>query len=222
MIHISLLRSTFNIRCGSSTGSAFAIRHNNQEFIVTARHNVEPIVASNDDWATLEIFFKDSWASLYVSVIGWGQQDIFDIAVLKIEGVDIGPPSFIPATSGGLIVGQQVYLLGFPLGMQAGSPNDTVFPYPLVKSGVFCGSDSVYNPIQLFVDCFGNKGFSGGPLIFHPNNDHNKPCIAGVFVQFMKDNVSLPSGDTVDFGNSGIGIAIDISHVVAIINGNPR
>ena len=219
VVHISLLRSTFHIRCGGGTGSAFTIRYNNQEFIVTARHNIEPIIG--DSHPIIEVSFKDSWAALYVSIVGVGDE-VLDIAILRIEGLDIVPSSYIPATSGGLTIGQQVYLLGFPLGMQAGSPNDTVFPYPLVKSGVFCGSDSVYNPIHLFVDCLGNMGFSGGPLIFHPNNDPNNPHIAGVFVQFRKDHVRLPSGGTIDLGNSGIGIAIDIRHVIAIINSNPR
>ncbi len=218
MVPLSLLRSTFHIRCNNATGTAFTLDYNGWEYIVTARHVVEDIFAGH----AVEISFGDEWLALPVSLIGYGERGI-DVAVLSID-FKIGPPASFPASTEGMVIGQQVYFLGFPLGIQGGSPDDHVFPYPLAKSGVLCGVDSWNNSSILYVDCHANRGFSGGPLFFFKPDNHDAH-IAGVMIQYRIDQVRLGSGDQavdVQVGNAGIGIALDIRHVVDIINGNPN
>ena len=206
MIPLYVLRSVFHIRCGETSGSgtAFTLNYNDWQYIVTARHVVEAFSGN-----TIEIFHDGKWKGLEVHVIGKGAGEI-DVAVLS-SPLAIGPQdTAVPASSTGMTIGQQVYFLGFPLGMKGGSPYD--FPYPLAKSGVLSGVDSWHGANFLYVDGHANRGFSGGPLICYHNQTLNMQ-IAGVMTSYRIDPDSV---------NSGIGIAVDIRHVIDLINSNPK
>lgn len=205
MIPLYVLRSVFHIRCGETSGSgtAFTLNYNDWQYLVTARHVVESISGN-----TIDIFHDGEWKGLEVDVIGKGVGEI-DVAVLS-SPLAIGPrDTVVPAYSTGMTIGQQVYFLGFPLDMRGGSPYD--FPYPLAKSGVLSGVDSWHGANLLYVDGHANRGFSGGPLIYYQNQTTNMH-IAGVITSFRIDPDSV---------NSGIGIAVDIRHVIDLINSNP-
>ncbi len=206
MIPLYVLRSVFHIRCGETSGSgtAFTLNYNDWQFLVTARHVVETISGNR-----IDIFHDGEWKSLEVDVIGKGTGEI-DVAVLS-SPLAIGPrDAVVPASSTGMTIGQQVYFLGFPLGMRGGSPYD--FPYPLAKSGVLSGVDSWHGTKLLYVDGHANRGFSGGPLICFLDQTPSVR-IAGVITSFRIDPDSV---------NSGIGIAVDIRHVIDLINSNPK
>ena len=206
MISLYVLRSVFHIRCGESSGSgtAFTLNYNDWQYLVTARHVVEAISGN-----TIEVFHDGAWKSLEVDVIGRGAGEI-DVAVLS-SPLAIGPrDAIIPASSAGITIGQQVYFLGSPLEMRGGSPYD--FPYPLAKSGVLSGVDSWHGANRLYVDGHANRGFSGGPLICYQDQTTNIQ-IAGVITSFRIDPDSV---------NSGIGIAVNIRHVIDLIDSNLR
>ena len=206
MIPLYVLRSVFHIRCGETSGSgtAFTLNYNDWQYLVTARHVVETISGN-----TIEIFHDGQWKSLQVDVIGEGDGEI-DIAVLS-SPLAVGPrDAVVSASSTGMTVGQQIYFLGFPLEMRGGSPYD--FPYPLAKSGVLSGVDSWHGTNLLYVDGHANRGFSGGPLLCYQNQTTNIQ-IAGVITSFRIDPDSV---------NSGIGIAVNIRHVIDLIDSNPR
>ena len=206
MIPLYVLRSVFHIRCGETSGSgtAFTLNYNDWQYLVTARHVVETIRGN-----TIDIFHDGEWKSLEVDVIGKGAGEI-DVAVLS-SPLAIGPrDAVLQADSTGMTIGQQVYFLGFPLDMRGGSPYD--FPYPLAKSGVLSGVDSWHGANLLYVDGHANRGFSGGPLICYQAQTTNIQ-VAGVITSFRIDPDSV---------NSGIGIAVNIRHVIDLINNNPR
>ena len=204
MIPLYLLRSVFHIRCGEASGTAFTLNYNNWQYLVTARHVIENISGS-----TIEIFHDGKWKGLEIDVIGEGADEI-DIAVLS-SPLAIGPQDpVVPESSTGMTIGQQVYFLGFPLGMRGGSPYE--FPYPLVKSGVLSGVDSWHGTNLLYVDGHAHRGFSGGPLICYQNQSPDIQ-IAGVVTSFRIDPDSV---------NSGIGIAVDIRHVIGLIQQQPQ
>jgi len=202
MIPLYVLRSVIHIRCGETSGTAFTLNYNDWQYLVTARHVVETISGN-----TIEIFHDGEWKGLEVNVIGKGSGEI-DVAVLS-SPLAVGPrDTVVPAPAAGMTIGQQVYFLGFPLGMRGGSPYD--FPYPLAKSGVLSGVDSWHGANLIYVDGHANRGFSGGPLICYHNQTNNIQ-IAGVITSFQIDPDSV---------NSGIGIAVNIRHVIDLINSN--
>ena len=206
MIPLYILRSVFHIRCGETSGSgtAFTLNYNDWQYMVTARHVVEAFSGN-----TIELFHDGKWKGLKAYIIGKGASEI-DVAVLS-SPLAIGPQdTAVPASSTGMTIGQQVYFLGFPLGMKGGSPYD--FPYPLAKSGVLSGVDSWHGTNFLYVDGHANRGFSGGPLICYHNQTLNMQ-IAGVMTSYRIDPDSV---------NSGIGIAVDIRHVIDLIDSNPK
>lgn len=222
MIPLALLRSTFHARFGNDQGTIFTINYvttqGKWQYLVTARHNIESM---NNN--IIDITYQGSWTSLPVNLIGYGN-GIVDVAVLS-SSITIGPTDSFPRLlTEGMSIGQQVNFLGFPLGMQGDSPDDHSFPFPLAKSGSLSGVDSWNSRNTLFIDGHVNRGFSGGPLIYH-RADSPHGCIAGVVTHHTIDHVRLEIGDQsgdVRLGNAGIGTAVDIRHVVAIINSNPN
>ena len=206
MIPLYVLRSVFHIRCGETSGSgtAFILNYNDWQYLVTARHVVETISGNR-----IDIFHDGEWKSLEVDVIGKGTGEI-DVAVLS------SPLAIRPTRCGCSSIFDRhdnraaSLLSGFPLGMRGGSPYD--FPYPLAKSGVLSGVDSWHGTNLLYIDGHANRGFSGGPLICSQDQT-STVRIAGVITSFRIDPDSV---------NSGIGIAVNIRHVIDLINSNPR
>ena len=133
-----------------------------RQYLITARHLLD---GWNGD-RELQIFHNNSWKALEVTVAGVGEGEV-DIAVLATE--EQLTPSFpMELSMGDIVLGQQVYFLGFPLGMMAGSGAlNRDFPFPLVKCGWL--SAAVFDPVKaLWIDGHNNPGFSGGPVIFVP------------------------------------------------------
>ena len=93
-------------------------------------------------------------------------------------------PSLGIIINAGLTFGQPVYFLGFPFGWDSGLENmNRDLPVPFVKAGVLsamiAGDDS-----HIYIDAHGNKGFSGGPVVFVPNGrSANEFRVAGVVAE---------------------------------------
>lgn len=218
MITMNVIRRVFRIKLQGATGSAFALDHANRQYIVTARHLLE----GAGSFDKVELFHDKKWKQLRVNVVGLAPGEI-DIAVLSPE-IQIAPTHPLEPTAAGLTLGQQVFFLGFPLGIMGdGSEINQAFPLPLVKSGVLSGSEG--KPFTRFlVDGHNNPGFSGGPLV---HTEPNKPLnykVAGVISGYRLS--MLPVHD--QFGNqigllpenSGIVIAHSINHAVDLMDAN--
>ena len=212
MIKPYFLQRTFHIGCGNTTGTAFALHHDNIQYLVTAQHVVKDMTGNQ-----IRVYYRGAWRYLPVEVIGVGNQNSdIDIAVLK-PSVVLGPTNVnenIVTSSIDMKIGQRLYLLGFPLAMMGDSPYPDS-PLPFVKSGVLSAVDKWHDTDFIYVDCIANHGFSGGPLIYY-RDDAMPPAthVVGVMVKFRLDKDG--------HSNSGIGVAVDMRHVVGLINSNPN
>ncbi len=219
MITTNVIQRVFRIRLGTVTGSAFSLDHAGKQYLVTARH----LVASAGNVDRVDIYHEQQWKELHVKVVGLGSDGI-DIAVFSPE-VQLSPTFPLEPNPDGLALGQQVFFLGFPLGMMTeGGKINREFPIPLVKSGVLSGSEN--SPFTEFlVDGHNTPGFSGGPLVFTPQGEQVKYRVAGVISGYRLSMLPVhdPFGNQIGMlpENSGIVVAHSISTATDLMNANP-
>ena len=229
MITANAIQRTFQIRQGNSTGTAFAIDRDDRQYLITARH----VVKSFASGGCLGVFHDRQWKNVTAKVIGIGSNEI-DVAVFACD-VRLAPPHALEASNAGLIYGQTVYFLGFPFGWDSGMDSlNRDFPVPFAKAGVvsamITGDSS-----RIYIDAHGNKGFSGGPVVFVPNGRRpDEIRVAAVVANAPKpllEPVVRKSGDPL-IGhdgkpiayfpeNQGFVVAYDISHATDLIDTNP-
>ena len=106
---------------------------------------------------------------------------------------------------------------------------------PFVKAGIVSAME-FGDVFRIFLDAHGNKGFSGGPVVFVPyGQSNNELRVAGIVSSLYPYASLLPivdrQGNPITgqgggpFGhvreNPGIVVAIGIKHAVDLIDGNP-
>lgn len=229
MITSNVIQRTFHIRYNSATGTAFAIDRDNRQYLVTARHVIEGLTTSGE----IEVFHDETWESMQVEVVGIGSDDI-DVAVMACP-VRLAPPHPLEATSAGLIYGQTVYLLGFPFGWDSGNATmNRDAPIPFVKAGIVSALISG-DASRFFIDAHGNRGFSGGPLVFArsggpPNEFQVAAVVASAptpLTEPVVDKSGKPlldnTGEPIAYfrENQGFVVAYNIRHVTKLIEANP-
>lgn len=231
MITTNVLQRTFHVRFGNATGTAFSVDKDSKQYLVAARHVVEGIAPGD----SLHIFHDRLWKETGVNVIGVGEGEV-DVTVLAAP-MQLSPTYPLEANAGGLVLGQQVYFLGFPFGWDSGAEYvNRGFSVPFVKSGVLSAM-IIGDTIQIYLDAQVNEGFSGGPVVFVPSGQpaHSRTelKLAGVVANYPTPKlrpVVTPGGNHVlDANNNPVGIrenpgfvvAFDIQHAVDLIDQNP-
>lgn len=223
MITTNILCRVFYISVGSKSGTSFAIEHSGKQYLVTARHIFQNLCRKMD----ISIFHDGKWRGLSTTLVG--AKDDADIAVLS-PPEQLAPAFPAEPSMGGIGLSQQVFFLGFPLGLTGRNEElNRKFPLPLVKAGIISGSDST-PPSKFWIDGHNNPGFSGGPVVFIPyeqQTSRNVECkIAGVISAYrlspqeVRDNSTGQKIGYVD-ENSGIILAYSIDHAVDLIESNP-
>ena len=105
--------------------------------------------------------------------------------------------------------GQDVYFCGYPYGLreEANSQINRDFPFPFVRKGII---SSLGDGSKLFIDAIGNKGFSGGPVLFQlpGSNDFR---VAGVITNYL----SVEEPILKDEQDTGLRYVYNIGIVVA-------
>ena len=127
-------------------------------------------------------------------------------------------------TTDGLYYGQQACFPGFPFGWDGGGAYiNHGLPLPFVKAGIISAFATDGPVKRIYLDAHVNKGFSGGPVVFSPD-DRKVLRVAGVVVGYPKrfQPVVDDHGNTVALAqeNPGLVLAISIHHVVALIDAN--
>ena len=229
MITSNVIQRIFHIRYASGTGTAFAIDRNGKQYLITANHVVKGITSGDN----VGLFHKRRWKNVVIDVVGVGSNDI-DVAVLACQ-IQLAPNHPLEASMADLQYGQTVYFLGFPFGWDSGMENiNRDLPMPFVKAGVLsamvAGDDS-----RIYIDAHGNKGFSGGPVVFIPNGRSTSEFrVAGVVAKAPRPRLEA----VVDrFGqpilgedaqplsyfpeNQGFVVAFGIRHATDLIEANP-
>lgn len=207
MITTNVLQRTFQISYGKDMGTGFTIDIDDKQYLVTARHVVSGIQQED----TIRIFHDHTWKNLKVET-AWISQSKEDIAIL-IPEVQLSPNHPLEPSSGGLILGQDVYFCGYPYGlkMEVGYEFNRGFPLPLVKRGTV----SSMAPGPLLIDGINNPGFSGGPVVFsEPGSKEFK--VAGVISGYRVDYdpVLLKGKDIgLEYGyNTGLIVAYELKN----------
>jgi hypothetical protein len=211
----------FHLRVGPTFGTAFTIDHNQRQYLITARHVVEELDATASE---VLIYKNNSWNQCPIHLCGHGEGDV-DVSVLSPR-IQLSPMHPLPATSAGMVFGQDVYFLGFPHGLKSeiGALNRD-FPLPLVKKACLSGFlGSGPNEI-LLLDGHGNSGFSGGPVVLRPGGVGDLQVV-GVISAYRYEPEPTYYGDaefplTVRI-NTGIIVVHAIQRGIEIIERNPN
>ncbi len=202
----NVLQRTLCIRKGNSVGTAFTIDRGARQYIITARHVVGDIAPED----SIALRHQRRWVDVPVTVVGLSADET-DVAVLA-HAVPV-TPSHPLATDGKWAHGQPVAFLGFPFGWDSGAENiNNGFPVPFVKAGII-SAWVPGPPSRIYIDAHGNRGFSGGPLIFSPTNQPRAFNVAGVVVDSPPDPITAE--------HAGFVRAIAIKHVLSLIDANP-
>lgn len=220
MITANVFQRTFFIKSGNSTGTAFSIDVDNRRYLVTASH----VCADGENTTEIQIYHEATWKNLPVKVVGMGDPTRLDadIAVLAADTV-IGAAHPLPASSEGLIWGQDVYFLGYPYGLHTLANVNGGFPLPLVKRALMSGS--VGTEFEVFLlDGHNNPGFSGGPVVFKPSGSQQF-SVMGVVSAYRTEEMPVtlngqPTG-LAGAANTGIIIAPSIKRATDMIESNP-
>lgn len=213
----NILQRTFHIRHDGQTGTCFTIEVESKSYLITASH----VVKSIKDTATVEISHKQNWLPLGVKLVGHCEGDI-DIAALAPQGL-FGASHPLKLTTAGLTLTEDVYFLGFPFGMSMeGTDLNAGFPLPLAKKAAVLALGLGDRPLLL--DGHNNRGFSGGPVARRGTKEGQS--VIGVISGYHDEprNVLDEYGNETQFtyfANTGIVIAHDIRHALAMIQSNP-
>jgi S1-C subfamily serine protease len=218
MIPAEIIHRVFYVRSGYGTGTAFAIDVDGRQYLVTAKHVLEPNLTS----PTIEIWENGGWVPLPVSVVGHGGPDI-DISVLAANHLLAETRFLMTSSSAGMTYGQDVYFLGFPFGIVGRFLRGPGHPFPLVKRAIL----SLFIGGEVFLlDGHNNPGFSGGPVVFRDLDSTTRVFkIAAVISGFLATEEPVfhagqptpPHYRT----NTGIIVCHPIEHATNVIAQNP-
>ena len=242
MISANIIQRTFHIRWKQSTGTAFTIDHNGREYLITARHVVENINSGEN----INIFHEHQWKNLSVQLVSDGKEDV-DIAVMSAPFA-LSPRFELKPSLEGIMTGQQVHFLGYPFGWNAGGEYiNNGYPMQFVKGGIVSAitkeGENLGKTTKLYIDAHGNKGFSGGPVVYVPNgwignleaffkrrftlnvggivSYYPTPTLAPVVDEKGRIVTDQNKGEIGIEENPGFVVAIGIEHALELINENP-
>ena len=226
MITRNILERTFKIQFGNRRATCFTIDFEKRQYIIASKHLVGSIVGQS----SIEIIRGGTWENLPIKLVGHADGDV-DISVLAAETL-ISPTHSLTLppsdpTAAGMILGQDVYFLGFPFDIvsDATLESNKNFPLPFVKKAIL--SQTVKGTIML--DGHNNPGFSGGPVVYYPKNDRSSDLsVAGVVYGFRHalgqvypDQERKESPIGYYLYNTGIVHVHDICHALNLIRQNP-
>lgn len=202
-------------------GTCFTIDVDGKQYLCTARHCVKGF---NSD--AINIFHEGAWKKLGVKLVGYGSKDT-DICVMSPE-VQLSPSWPVIPTADGLLIGQDVFFLGFPYGIRTEQGDfNRSFPMPLVKRATFSAMAKEKERSILFLDGHNNPGFSGGPVVFRdarqPDTDYRIASVISGY-RFELEKIMDDKGNKTKYryhANTGIILSHNINHALDVIRDNP-
>jgi S1-C subfamily serine protease len=222
----NVLSRVFQIRFNGSTGTAFVIDFEDQQYIITANH----MVVGAGTQAKVDVFGggDSEWHSFDFKILH-GPSQCADVAVLIPVEKRVSTADPIPYPYNYLI-GQEAYFLGFPYGLYTSFAKQKQ-AVALVKHGYISASVScaaIYpNASQdeglMLLDGLNNPGFSGGPVVAPDVSAPNHAFkLVGVISGYKSENVQLnvngqATANASVATNTGIILVVPIQRVVEII-----
>lgn len=222
MISNYALQRTLRIKYKENVATCFTIDVDARQFLVTARH----VIPSVEDNVRIEIYHESRWKTVPCKVVGYTDDEV-DIIVLA-PAEQLTPKHPLLPTVDGLILGQDVYFLGFPYNLHLELYDANLYlPMPLVKKAcVSLLSFGQGEPRRMLLDGHNNRGFSGGPVLFYPNGDSSGDIrVAGVISGFVSTSEKVFYQENATplhyIYNTGIIRAFPIIYALEIIHDNP-
>lgn len=222
MVPSDILQRTFRLQFGSGTATCFALDIDGKQYLITARHVVEGILATD----RISIMHDKQWKEVECNLIGMGQGPV-DIAVLSITQLLFQGPSLSVGESNTVFLSEDVWFLGFPYGLQQDIPTPVNggFPIPYVKKAIISAFDiGTTSYTDFLLDGHNNPGFSGGPVVAQ-NREGPGVRVIGVISGYK--SVAMPvlhldqaTPFQVQY-NTGIIDTYSIIHAIDIIKLNP-
>ncbi len=209
------LQRVFHVRSGDQRGTAFVIDVEGRQYLVSALH----VVAESVRTATLDILRANAWVPFVVTIVGTNAEA--DIAVLALQEQLVGANLNIEIDSAGCAAGQEVFFLGYPLGIR-GPEVQPGFPLPLIKRGI---ASNFYRgpPDGIFVSASANPGFSGGPVYF-AHHQTGRATLTAIVVQSLAYEVSVKNAQGKEVGmaltDSNIAQCHYIKYALELIDAN--
>lgn len=166
--------------------------------ILTNNHVVDVAAGGGEITAVLQ-----DGRQVATSIVG--RAPTFDLAVLRMQGVDGLAPARL-GSSDNLVVGQQVVAIGSPLGLSGTVTTGIVsaLDRPVRAGGAGSGQDTVLNAVQ--TDAAINPGNSGGPLV------DMRGTVIGINSAIASTSIGGQPGSI------GLGFAIPISQAKRVAN----
>lgn len=207
MITSNVMGRVFHIRVDGAMGTAFTVDVDGRQYWVTAKHLMEK-------WGKgdlIEYRRNGQWLDLRVTFVGRHPQA--DVAILVSELWNDAPPM---EDDTGVILGQDVWFLGFPHGWGFDVDDDLGrgCPMPFVRRAcvsAFGKDEDDGHPI-LILDGQNNVGFSGGPVVARlPHDPPTTMRFVGVvcFYRWSKSPVFLKEDDELGaYVESNIGLVV--------------
>jgi hypothetical protein len=168
---------------GGTSGTAFTIEVDDRHYLITAKHVVANIKELH---STIQVC-GDGGKCEDTPVTVLRCPDPIDIAVL-VPRKSLTVTYSLPADSGGMQLGQDVYFVGFPY---ADPALNTITPalenIGFVRKAVWSAQQIVDKAITMYFDGRNNAGFSGSPIVFLENGKPAEFKVAGVVSGYRTD-----------------------------------
>ena len=210
------LQRVFQVRSGNNSGTAFALDIDGRQYLASALHVVEVSTRA----ASLDIYCGNVWRTFPVNTVGANLES--DVAVFALQERIVGPDLNIEINSAGCIAGQEVFFLGFPLGIR-GHPVGPGFPIPVIKRGVA----ALFHPGPprcLYISASANPGFSGGPVYF-AHHATGKTTLTAIIIEALAYEVPVTNAKDEKIGtvltDSNLVRCSYIDHVLDLIKAKP-
>lgn len=173
----------------TSSGTAFSLTLGDRQFMVTAAHIVQ-------GYPNGSLTVGSGRNTVQPQLLGISTKT--DVAVFDAPDCVRRDGLLLHAGMGGLILGQRVYWMGYPLGIDGGLlfPETDEWWCGLAGAGIVSGMQVSRKvpPLAVtqgfIVDGLNNPGYSGSPVCFYPGETKRPIRVAGVISASLASNTN--------------------------------
>lgn len=221
MVQTDIICRVVRILHNNNLGTAFTVERNGVQFLVTAKHLFRK--DNFPSFTSIELLINRNY-QLFGVEVKYPINPQIDIAVMKLnQEQDLTPRYNTIYTTEGVILGQDVFFVGFPFEyeqlLQPFPGSDK--PIPVVKKA--CMSAILQDETHsILLDGYNNPGFSGSPVCYkNARSTKTEMQILGVVSGYRngKQPVFDENDNQTSFyvkENSGIILVSDIKYAIQI------
>jgi len=165
------------------TATGYTIEKGENQYLVSAAHAFNGREEVKEIW----IYHENTWKPIPVKVV-FNDTEYSDTIVFKLP-LTITPKLEIHRTTVNVILGTWAYILGFPLGLYTPAKGiNNNFPVPFIKAGLVSSIILERHGVtSIYLDGHNNKGFSGGPVVWYPDNNLKDVRVIGTVSGYIRE-----------------------------------